>query len=383
MRRSIGVAFAVFVLSAIAITGVMAGAPNPNLNGALNKIDAANQRVTSVSGFITSIYEEVMGTEPSPFGPDIVPALEAVQVPAKDIADAIDGYVPPAGVPDDFIIAFGYVAGSALDVVKNAQSYIRQISAGGVETGLSLIYGDPDVLTELHCYGLHPWSDAGERHGGIDLKPPYRDLVGTSVMRKEEVSAPASGIVDWIVKGTTGAGAESWVVVLKINTYWYAVLVFEPQSLDSEILLEQDRSIDVQEGQQVNRGERIGDLVVGKVIENRYPHIHFSFLYKNPEESMEDLFDDPDSILRSDGTDLAPTTGAGSPWAPQDLGISSTFFCPYIYSTSEAQQAMDSVDRYNVNGEPCSCVCAYNSENGDCGDCQKSIPSIPLLLLDD
>jgi len=239
----------------------------------------------------------------------------------------------------------------------------------GIEPGLVLPYAPASVLTELHCYGLHPWSEAGERHAGIDLKPPYLDLAGTSDMRKVEVVAPAAGAIDWIVKGESGAGAETWVLIIEMNSFWYAVLVIEPQSDDDAILAEQEASIDVQEGQRVRKGQRIGDLVVGKVLESRYPHVHFSLLYKNPEDSIEALFRDSDPIVRSDGTVLPPATGPGSPWEPRSLGGPSTFFCPYVYSVPEAQQAMDSVPRLSVSGDLCSCVCAYNSQNGDCGDC--------------
>jgi hypothetical protein len=162
MKRTIGVSILVFAINAFVISGVIAGVepspfqpqinqlyasenilnsidhvvgktmdnppiegqPSVNLDGALNKLDAANERVTSVSGFITSIYEEVMGTEPSPFRSDIVPALEAVEQAAQNIVIAIDSYLPPAGVPFEFIEALNEVAGSAQIIVQNTQRYI-------------------------------------------------------------------------------------------------------------------------------------------------------------------------------------------------------------------------------------------------------------------
>jgi hypothetical protein len=104
------------------------GAPSPNLNGALNKLATTDIRVGSVSGFITSIYEEVMGTEPSPFRIDLVPAFEAVKGAAQDIVDVIGRYVPPGEVPSQFIEALGSVKGSAQIIVDNAQQYIGEIS---------------------------------------------------------------------------------------------------------------------------------------------------------------------------------------------------------------------------------------------------------------
>lgn len=112
------------------------GAPSPNLVGALNKLDATDIRVQSVSGFITSIYEEVMGTEPSPFRIDLVPPLEAVKGAAQDIVDVIGRYVPPEDVPSEFIEALDSVKGSAQIIVENAQKYSADFSAAGGEADL-------------------------------------------------------------------------------------------------------------------------------------------------------------------------------------------------------------------------------------------------------
>jgi hypothetical protein len=102
------------------------GQPSPSLTGALNKLDTTGERVSSVSGFITSIYEEVMGTEPSPFRPDIVPALESVQWAAGDIAAAIRDYLqtPPSGVPKAFLGSLDSLADSAESIVNEVQLYI-------------------------------------------------------------------------------------------------------------------------------------------------------------------------------------------------------------------------------------------------------------------
>lgn len=168
MRRSASAALTVFGMSVLIASGVMAGIepspfqpqinqlyasenmlraiehvvlqtqenppiegqPSPSLTGALNKLDTTGERVTSVSGFITSIYEEVMGTEPSPFRPDIVPALESVQWAAEDIAAAIRDYLrtPPSGVPEAFLGSLDSVAGSAEFIVNEVQLYIEELT---------------------------------------------------------------------------------------------------------------------------------------------------------------------------------------------------------------------------------------------------------------
>jgi hypothetical protein len=177
MRKSARVALSVFAMSVFVISGVMAGIepspfqpqinqlnasenilssieqvvtitienppiegqPSPNLTGALNKLEATDVRVTSVSGFITSIYEEVMGTEPSPFRADIVPALEYVKMAAEDIVNAIARYAPPAGVPQQFIDALGAVGFSAQGIVDDVQLYIE------------ILTGTPPI----DCAGIH------------------------------------------------------------------------------------------------------------------------------------------------------------------------------------------------------------------------------------
>jgi hypothetical protein len=69
-----------------------------------------------------------MGTEPSPFRSDIVPALEAVEQTAQNIVIAIDRYLPPDGVPYEFINALNEVAGSAQIIVENTQFYINSLT---------------------------------------------------------------------------------------------------------------------------------------------------------------------------------------------------------------------------------------------------------------
>jgi hypothetical protein len=131
--------------------------------GALNKLRAANERVTSVSGFITSIYEEVMGTEPSPFRPDIVPALEVVQLAAEGIVVATGKYNPPYGVPFEFIEALNDAAGSALSIVDNTQLYIEELT-GCIPGAIDCAdIHDPDTCNNFcACKGVPDDTGGGE-----------------------------------------------------------------------------------------------------------------------------------------------------------------------------------------------------------------------------
>jgi hypothetical protein len=155
-----------------------------------------------------------------------------------------------------------------------------------------------------------------------------------------------------------------------MNKYWYIVCNFEPQTTSAAIFEEERRSVVVEEKQKVRRGELIGDLVLGSVSPGSYPHLHFGFFYKHPDDTLDHIYENYLKIRRSDGTDLAPFTGPGSPWKPRDLDMETTFYCPYEYSTPEAKKLYDSLPRIAANGDGCDCICAYGSTAGDCGTCR-------------
>lgn len=236
--------------------------------------------------------------------------------------------------------------------------------------GLDFPVRDVGGLEKFYCFGLQPWDTAGnnEIHGGIDLVAKYSPsspLIGTI-----HIVAPAAGRVERIVESVSGAGVATLVVVLKMNEYWYIVLNFEPQTTDPAIFEEQRRSIVIMETQRVERGELIGKLVLGSVKPGSYPHLHYGFFYKHPDDTLDNIYRKYLLLRRSDGTDLAPTTGPGSPWEPENLGRETTFYCPYEYSTARAKTAYDSLPRIAANGDTCRCICAYSSIDGDCGTCR-------------
>ena len=119
------------------------------------------------------------------------------------------------------------------------------------------------------------------------------------------------------------------------------------------------------------RGQKIGDLIVKDTLTGHYPHLHFGFLYKNPDDDWEKLFEKSTEIPVIDCTDWAPPTGPGSPWQPSDLGKDTTFCCPYEYSTETAKELYDSKARMaaDESASVCSCICAYGSVGGNCGEC--------------
>jgi hypothetical protein len=225
-------------------------------------------------------------------------------------------------------------------------------------------------LEKFYCFGIQPWDTVGnnEIHGGIDLAAIY-DPSSTLIVRVP-IIAPAAARVERIVESVSGDGGVTLVVVLKMNDFWFIVCNFEPQTTDAAVLEEQRRSIFVTEGQELSRGQLIGELVVNSVIEHSYPHLHFGFFYKRPSDTIDYIYTNYLSLRFSNGSDLAPLTGPGSPWEPEDLGMETTFYCPYEYSTAAAKANYDSLPRMAADGSVCNCVCAYLSKNGDCGVCK-------------
>lgn len=241
-------------------------------------------------------------------------------------------------------------------------------SDGSVE-GLDFPVQNVADLNRFYCFGLQPWDTAGnnEIHGGIDLVSPENADPG--VISRVPIVAPAAARVERIVESVSGAEVATLVVVLKMNDYWYIVCNFELQTTDADIFQEQRNSIFVTEGQNVARGQVIGELVINSVKPGSYPHLHFGFFYKHPDDTLDDIYANYLSMRRSNGIDMAPFTGPGSPWQPADLGIETTFYCPYEYSTAAAKAAYDSLPRMAADGSECNCICAYGSSDGDCGTC--------------
>lgn len=233
--------------------------------------------------------------------------------------------------------------------------------------GLDFPVADVGDLARSYCFGIYPWDAGGtETHDGIDLVARYG--TGPDPGRVAVVAA-TDARVERIVEAESGAGLGEVIVVLRMNGFWYMAYTFEPQTANPDVFAEQRRSIAVREKQHVRRGELIGELIVADVAAGSYPHVHFSFLYKHPDDSLDDLFAYFPDIRRSDGTDLAPRSGPGSPWKPRDLARETTLYCPYEYSTPEAKAAYDSLARYAATGAVCGCVCAYGSVGGNCGSC--------------
>jgi hypothetical protein len=264
---------------------------------------------------------------------------------------------------------------------KSRDTAPRDAQVYRINTGLSLPFQNPEDIDYLWCFGLQPWDTEGrnEIHGGIDLVPKYYPDVPKTFLYP--IVAPAGAEVVIRVDGTSGDVRPTFAVVLKMNDYWYLLCNFEPQSVSDAINRAQSDSIVVREGQRVRRGQLLGKLVVSgpHVRPGSYPHLHFGLFYKNPMDTLEDIGRHQEDFHRSDGRDLAPTSGPGSPWEPRDLGIETTFYCPYEYSSPAAKAIYNRLPKRAANGESCSCVCAYGSVRGNCGVCRMMTPVIPSV----
>jgi hypothetical protein len=172
-----------------------------------------------------------------------------------------------------------------------------------------------------------------------------------------------------VEEGTTGAGLYSILVLLRLNDYWFVVLTIEPQSASAATNAAQRAALHVKPGDCVAGGAPVADLVVWNVAAGSYPHVHFGLLYKHPAETLEHIREHILEIAVSDGTDLPPAQGPGSPLDPRDLRIATTFFCPYAFSTLAARAGYDALPALAVTGDRCACPCAYASSGGDCGRC--------------
>ena len=113
---------------------------SPDLNGAVNRLEAINNQVSSADDMVKAMIEEVMGFEPTPFR-DLIAPLEVVRDAADSIAIRVDS-APLDTYALDFAEALLGVAYTAFDVSATAQGGIdilmcsvHEIEAACVENG--------------------------------------------------------------------------------------------------------------------------------------------------------------------------------------------------------------------------------------------------------
>jgi len=95
---------------------------SPDLNGAVNRLEAIGNQVSSADDMVKAMIEEVMGVEPTPFrAGDLIPALEVVSDAGGVISARIGDFTPDPNLSADYLEALEGVAGKASDVVETAQ----------------------------------------------------------------------------------------------------------------------------------------------------------------------------------------------------------------------------------------------------------------------
>jgi len=116
--------------------------PSPDMNGAINRLEAIAGQGNSLNDFVANTILSVMGVEPSPFKTDLIPALESVGNVSQAIVNVIVDFVehppdPGYEIPESF--------GFALENVMFSAMYLRET----VEDGIIQIRSEECVFTEL------------------------------------------------------------------------------------------------------------------------------------------------------------------------------------------------------------------------------------------
>ena len=94
---------------------------SPDLNGAVNRLEAINNQVSSADDMVKAMIEEVMGFEPTPFREDLIPAFQVVRDAADGITLRIGDFSPDIPPPTEYVDALGAVGNTAFDIVVTAQ----------------------------------------------------------------------------------------------------------------------------------------------------------------------------------------------------------------------------------------------------------------------
>lgn len=244
------------------------------------------------------------------------------------------------------------------------------------EPGLGFLFVPYRDINELQSFGIQPWGVDEEEHFGIDIIPLYQsaDYQEGHPPKRVKVVAPADGTIRLIAALDSpedeAPGNKDIAIIIEMNSYWSIILNFEPKSSPGKPVQEQIRSIGVQAGQEVKKGDNIGYLVVGEGI-GGYPHVHYALMYKHPSVAYWSILQDIVPVPNLDPEILGvPRTGPGSPWEPEELilpaGAEAAFFCPYEFSSDRAKHIFENIiDNTQYPCGPilgkCSCICIYDN----------------------
>lgn len=135
-------------------------------------------------------------------------------------------------------------------------------------TSLEFPFENPADIKRLAGFGIPNWSGT-EPHNGIDLII-YEHLCSTSLV------SPVKGTIRKIeIRENPFSHPEGQLILsveIYINKSYQVHMVIEPGTADNEIKSNQINALQVKEGQVIEQGEIIGELLVGEM---GYPHLHF------------------------------------------------------------------------------------------------------------
>ena len=133
---------------------------------------------------------------------------------------------------------------------------------------LEFPFANAEDIVRIAAFGIPNWSDT-EPHNGIDL-------VVDEHLESARIISPTAGKVTAISTQenpySDSVGQLLVTIAIRINNEWTVYLVLEPGTVDPTLKTAQLAAIHVSEGQDVEIGTSVADLIVGTL---GYPHLHY------------------------------------------------------------------------------------------------------------
>ncbi len=263
------------------------------------------------------------------------------------------------------LAACGSATGSDVDTEDSDVNNEQAVTAEGcvVDADGAPIMGfpmeDTDRLEGLVGHML-PYSGEDEPpHGGIDLMIEPVEEEDPDNIETVGIVAPFNGTITYAGPQVNSNAAfpelaNSYLVVVECNSKWSVALMFEMFANSDELNAMQPDLIEVEVGQTVQQGDKVGDMIVGSSRNNDgeisyRPHLDYRVIVKAEEMTIEDLLQNGDTVT------------IGEPESEP------SFLCSYEYSDDETQDILDEVGDTPGVELGCTCPC-YTGDADECGD---------------
>ena len=133
---------------------------------------------------------------------------------------------------------------------------------------LEFPFANVEDIARMAAFGIPNWSGS-EPHNGIDL-------VVNEHLESARLISPTAGVVTRISTNENPyshpPGQLLVTIVIRINNEWSVHLVLEPGTTDPALEAAQLAAILVSEGEVLEGGSPVADLLVGTL---GYPHLHY------------------------------------------------------------------------------------------------------------